>query len=73
MALIPVFYTVALTPLIRERSKAGLAAARARGRFGGRPRKMTMETLKVAVAVMADPNLKATELANRLGITTTTL
>lgn len=59
--------------LIRERTKAGLAAARARGRLGGRPRKMTVETLKMAMAAMADPKIKATEVANRLGITTTTL
>ena len=59
--------------LIRERTRAGLAAARARGRLGGRPRKMTLETLKMAMAAMADPKAKATEVANRLGITTTTL
>jgi len=59
--------------LIRERTKAGLAAARARGRLGGRPRKMTIETLKMAMPAMADPNTKASEVANRLGITTTTL
>lgn len=59
--------------LIRERTKAGLAAARARGRLGGRPRKMIIETLKMAMAAMADPKAKASEVANRLGITTTTL
>jgi DNA invertase Pin-like site-specific DNA recombinase len=59
--------------LIRERTKAGLAAARARGRLGGRPRKMTIETLKMAMAAMADSKTKASEVANRLGITTTTL
>ncbi len=59
--------------LIRERTKAGLAAARARGRLGGRPRKMTIETLKMAMAAMSDPKTKASEVANRLGITTTTL
>jgi len=59
--------------LIRERTKAGLVAARARGRLGGRPRKMTIETLKMAMAAMSDPNTKAFEVAKRLGITTTTL
>jgi DNA invertase Pin-like site-specific DNA recombinase len=59
--------------LIRERTKAGLAAARARGRLGGRPRKMTIETLKMAMAAMADSKTKASEVASRLGITTTTL
>ncbi len=59
--------------LIRERTKAGLVAARARGRLGGRPRKMTIETLKMAMAAMADPKTKSSEVAARLGITTTTL
>lgn len=59
--------------LIIERTKAGLAAARARGRNGGRPRKMTYETLKLAMAAMADPKAVASEVAKRLGITTTTL
>jgi len=59
--------------LIRERTKAGLAAARARGRLGGRPRKMTIETVKMAMAAMADTKTKASEVASRLGITTTTL
>jgi len=56
------------SPLIRERTQAGLAAAR--GRLGGRPRKMTPEVLKMA---MADPKTQASEVARRLGITTTTL
>ena len=59
--------------LIRERTKAGLAAARARGRLGNRPRKMTAETLSMAMAAMADPNSKSSEVAKRLDITTTTL
>ena len=59
--------------LIRERTMAGLTAARARGRLGGRPRKMTVEALKMAMAAMADPASKPTEVARRLGITTTTL
>ena len=59
------------TELIRERTMTGLAAARACGRLGGRPRKMTKETL--AMAAMADPQSNASEVAKRLGITTTTL
>lgn len=59
--------------LIRERTCAGLAAARARGRLGGRPRKMTKATLHMAMAAMADPTSNAGEVARRLGITTTTL
>ena len=34
---------------------------------------MTIETLKMAMAAMADPTSKATEVAKRLGMTTTTL
>ncbi len=59
--------------LIRERTRAGLAAALARGRMGGRPRKMTKDTLRMAMAAMADPRSKASEIARQLGITTTTL
>jgi DNA invertase Pin-like site-specific DNA recombinase len=59
--------------LIRERTRAGLASARARGRMGGRPRKMTKEVLGMAAAAMADPKSNAREVAKRLGITTTTL
>jgi len=59
--------------LIIERTQAGLVAARARGRKGGRPRKMNKHTLKMAMAAMADPKSSAAETAKRLGITTTTL
>jgi DNA invertase Pin-like site-specific DNA recombinase len=59
--------------LIRERTKAGLIAARARGRQGGRPRKMTVTTLKMAMIAMAEPGSQAKEIASRLGITTSTL
>jgi DNA invertase Pin-like site-specific DNA recombinase len=59
--------------LIRERTQAGLTAARARGRVGGRLRKMTAATLKMAMAALADANNNATEVARRLGFTRTTL
>lgn len=59
--------------LIVERTKAGLAAARARGRKGGRPRKMDKAALTMAMAAMTDPKSVASEVAKRLGITTTTL
>jgi DNA invertase Pin-like site-specific DNA recombinase len=59
--------------LIRERTRAGLASARARGRLGGRPRKMTKEVLAMAMAAMVDPLSNAREVAKRLGITTSTL
>jgi DNA invertase Pin-like site-specific DNA recombinase len=56
--------------LIAERTHAGLASARARGRQGGRPRKMDRPTVMMA---MADPKANAVQVARRLGITTTTL
>lgn len=59
--------------LIVERTKAGLASARARGRLGGRPRKMDVTTLRMAMNAMEDSKSVAMEVARRLGITTTTL
>lgn len=59
--------------LIIERTKTGLAAARARGRLGGRPRKMDVHTLKMAMAALSDPKTVVQDVAKRLGITTTTL
>ncbi|MGB5831469.1 MAG: recombinase family protein [Thiohalocapsa sp.] len=59
--------------LISERTRAGLAAARARGRRGGRPPKMTKEVIKMAMAALSDSQASPSEVAKRLGITTTTL
>ena len=59
--------------LIAERTRAGLAAARARGRLGGRPRKMDRTMLQMAMNAMAARETNAQDLARRLGITTTTL
>lgn len=41
--------------LISERTKAGLASARARGRSGGAPYKMTAAKLRLAMATMGQP------------------
>jgi DNA invertase Pin-like site-specific DNA recombinase len=59
--------------LIRERTRAGLTAARARGRQGGRPRKMTPAVLRMALAALADRTTQVTEVAQRLGLDRTTL
>ena len=59
--------------LIRERTRAGLSAARARGRRGGRPSKMTPTKLKMAITLMADPQSVAQEVAEQLGVSTATL
>ena len=59
--------------LIHERTMAGLAAARARGRAGGRPRIMTRQKLKAAMALMADRDNAARDVAAELGISVSTL
>lgn len=59
--------------LIIERTKAGLEAARARGRKGGRPRKMDAHTLKMAMHAMSDPTSIARTVAKKLGISNSTL
>jgi DNA invertase Pin-like site-specific DNA recombinase len=59
--------------VISERTHAGLKAARARGRKGGRPRKMTASRIRMALAAMADPAAKPKAIARELGVTTTTL
>lgn len=59
--------------LIVERTKAGLLAARARGRRGGRPYKMTPAKLRLARAAMADPETNVGDLCRELGVTRQTL
>lgn len=59
--------------LISERTLAGLASARARGRNGGRPYKMTPAKLRLAMASMGQPGTKVSELCAELGITRQTL
>lgn len=59
--------------LIHERTMAGLAAARARGRSGGRPRVMTRQKLKAAMALMADRDNAARDVAAQLGVSLSTL
>lgn len=52
---------------------ARLASARARGRSGGRPYKMTPVKLRLALASMGKPGTKVGELCKELGITRQTL
>lgn len=54
--------------LIRERTHAGLAAARARGRVGGRPRVLTPEKLKAAQQLRAAGELNVSEIAKTLSV-----
>ena len=59
--------------LIAERTRAGLAAARARGRTGGAPFKMTPAKLRLAMAAMGQPETQVSALCTELGITRQTL
>lgn len=54
--------------MIIERTMAGLAAARARGRQGGRPPKMTKDKLLLIIEKMSDRNTSPGDLAKILGI-----
>lgn len=59
--------------LISERTRAGLAAARARGRTGGRKPKMTPAKLRLAAAAMGQRGTIVGDLCKELGITRATL
>ena len=77
LKLLPLRLTVSLAvferALIAERTRAGLAAARAGGRLGGRRRKMDVAMLRMAMCAMASRDANDRNLARRLGITSTTL
>ena len=59
--------------LIRERTQAGLAAARRAGRTGGRPPKLTDDDIEAAKALLANPDIGVTQIAHRLGVSPATL
>ena len=59
--------------IIRERTRAGLDAAKARGRKGGRPRKLNDADLKAAHAMLADDSFTVEDVAKRLNVSLATL
>ncbi|HEY7908861.1 MAG TPA: recombinase family protein, partial [Thermomicrobiales bacterium] len=60
--------------IIRERTQAGLASARARGRMGGRPRKLdTPAKVAMARALYADPSHSIAEVCKSVGVSRATL
>ncbi|MDF1685052.1 MAG: recombinase family protein [Legionellaceae bacterium] len=59
--------------LIKERTQAGLKAARARGRLGGRPSKLSAADLQKARAMLADPDQTVKEVARHFSVTRATL
>lgn len=59
--------------VIRERTRAGLKAARDRGRKGGRPPALSASDLAAAKALLRDPAITVDEVATRLKVSSATL
>ncbi|GAB3732432.1 recombinase family protein [Silanimonas algicola] len=59
--------------LIRERTLAGLAAARARGRKGGRKAAMSKADVRKAAAMLSDSAITKAEVAKHFGVSRVTL
>lgn len=54
--------------LIRERTMAGLASARARGRKGGRPRALDQETFQMALVLYNEKNITVSDICKRFNV-----
>jgi len=59
--------------LIRERTMAGLKAARARGHKGGRPKKLQIKDVKTIKALLKTDEVSVQEVAARFGVSRSTL
>jgi DNA invertase Pin-like site-specific DNA recombinase len=59
--------------IIRERTTAGLLAARERGRIGGRPPALSDADIAAAKALLADPNITTKDVAKRMNVSLSTL
>jgi DNA invertase Pin-like site-specific DNA recombinase len=59
--------------LIQERTTAGLVAARARGRLGGRPRRLDDKKLKLLQQLWNDKSNSVEDILATLGISKSTL
>ncbi|QDP00668.1 recombinase family protein [Thalassotalea sp. PS06] len=59
--------------LISERTKAGLKAARARGRKGGRKPALSKQQIQLAHSMLLDPNVTKVTVAKHLGVSRPTL
>jgi DNA invertase Pin-like site-specific DNA recombinase len=59
--------------LIRERTRAGLVAARARGRSGGRKPKLDIRQIKEIRRLMSDPSIPVAQIAERYKVSRTTV
>ncbi len=59
--------------LIRERTMAGLKAARARGRSGGRPKKLSAKDLRTIKALLKSGEVPIVTIAEQFGISRSTI
>lgn len=59
--------------LIRERTQAGLVAARARGRSGGRKPKLDARQIREINRLMSDPTIPVGQIAERYKVSRTTI
>lgn len=59
--------------LIRERTQAGLRAARARGRSGGRKPKLDARQIREIKCLMSDPTIPVGQIAERYKVSRTTI
>ncbi len=59
--------------LIRERTHAGLAAARARGRAGGRKPKLDAQQIREIKRLVTDPSISVSQIAERYKVSRTTI
>ena len=59
--------------LIRERTRAGLVAARARGRSGGRKPKLDARQIREIKRLMSDPTIPVGQIAERYEVSRTTI
>jgi DNA invertase Pin-like site-specific DNA recombinase len=56
-----------------ERTKAGLKAAKARGRLGGRPKKLNPEQINLASNALKNPNCDIKEIAKAMKVSSSTI
>ena len=59
--------------IIRQRTRAGLLHARAQGKVGGRPPKLTSDDIKAVRALLADPSIKVADVAKRMRVSVATI
>jgi DNA invertase Pin-like site-specific DNA recombinase len=59
--------------LIKERTRAGMSSARARGKMGGRPQKLSESEKAMIRQLMADRNNSPNDVAKRFGVSRSTV